>query len=44
VEQVLGAVRTDLPGEPLVWQVALHDLLAELMARRDLRMDMFFAP
>jgi hypothetical protein len=37
VEQVRRAVRTDLPGEPLVWQAALHDLLAELMARRELR-------
>lgn len=37
IEQVRSAVRTDGPGEPLVWQTALHELLAELTARDDLR-------
>lgn len=32
------AMRTDLPGEPLVWQVALRNLIAELTGRPELAM------
>ncbi len=37
IDQVRSAVRTDRPGQPLVWRAALHELLAELTARDDLR-------
>jgi hypothetical protein len=37
VQQLRSAVRTDRPGEPLVWKAALHDLLADLTARGDLK-------
>jgi hypothetical protein len=33
VERARTARREDLPGRPLVWQVALRTLVAELMGR-----------
>ncbi len=36
VERVRTLRRDDLPGRPLVWQVALRNLAAELTGRRDL--------
>jgi hypothetical protein len=36
VEQVRTLRRTDLPGEPLVWQVALRSLVAQLAGRSDI--------
>ena len=38
VEQLRSARRTDLPGQPLVWQVALRNLLAELTGHPELAM------
>ena len=38
VEQLRSARRTDLPGQPLVWQVALRNLLAELTGHTELAM------
>ena len=38
VEQLRSARRTDLPGQPLVWQVALRNLVAELTGRPELAM------
>jgi hypothetical protein len=37
VQQLRSAVRTARPGEALVWKAALHDLLADLTARGDLK-------
>jgi hypothetical protein len=36
VAQLRAARRTDLPGQPLVWQVALRNLVAELTGRPEL--------
>jgi hypothetical protein len=36
VERVRGARRDDLPGRPLVWEVALRNLVAELTGRMEL--------
>lgn len=38
IAQLRSARRTDLPGQPLVWQVALRNLLAELTGHRELAM------
>jgi len=38
IEQLRSARRTDLPGQPLVWQVSLRNLLAELTGRAELAM------
>ncbi|HWE40910.1 MAG TPA: hypothetical protein VG432_00265, partial [Gemmatimonadaceae bacterium] len=36
VDQLRTARRTDIPGQPLVWQVALRNLLAGLTGRPEL--------
>ena len=38
IEQLRSARRTDLPGQPLVWQVALRNLLAQLTGHSELAM------
>ena len=38
VDSVRTAVRADLPGEPLVWRAALHELIAELTASDELKL------
>lgn len=38
VAEFRAARRTDLPGQPLVWQVALRNLVAELTGRTELAM------
>jgi hypothetical protein len=35
VQQARTARRQDLPGEPLVWQVALRHLVAQLTGKQD---------
>jgi hypothetical protein len=36
VEQIRNARRTDLSGSPLVWKVALKNLVAQLTGRTEL--------
>jgi hypothetical protein len=36
VEAIRTARREDLPGKPLVWQVAVRELVAELTGRAEL--------
>lgn len=36
VEQLRTRQREDLPGRPLVWRVALRNLVADLTGRNDL--------